>query len=60
MRNLTIALAVLLAGPAVAAEIFPAEGDTWHYEGRAPARGGEARFLRLERRPPGTRAGPSG
>jgi hypothetical protein len=51
MRTLLIALAVLVAGPAVAAERFPAEGDAWHYEGRAPARGGEARFLRLEATP---------
>lgn len=51
MRNLTIALALLVAAPALAAERFPAEGDAWHYEGRAPAHGGEARFLRLEATP---------
>lgn len=51
MRILFLALAVLAAAPALAAERFPAEGDAWHYEGRAPARGSEARFLRLEATP---------
>nr|USU31530.1 hypothetical protein NG677_19750 [Methylobacterium sp. OTU13CASTA1] len=52
MKNtILIALALFVATPAVAAERFPAEGDTWRYEGRAPAHGGEARFLRLEATP---------
>lgn len=51
MKSVMIALAVLAAAPALAAERFPAEGDTWRYEGRAPAHGGEARFLRLEATP---------
>ncbi|MGU3339439.1 hypothetical protein ACLBXJ_15590 [Methylobacterium mesophilicum] len=51
MRSMLIALALLAAAPALAAERFPAEGDTWRYEGRAPARGGTARFLRLEATP---------
>ena len=52
MKNtILIALAVLVAAPVAAAERFPTEGEAWHYEGRAPARGGEARFLRLEAEP---------
>jgi len=51
MRALMIALVLLAAAPAVAGERFPLEGDTWRYEGRAPARDGVARFLRLEATP---------
>lgn len=51
MRVLMIALAVLAAAPAVARDRFPAEGEAWHYEGRTPAAGGVARFLRLEATP---------
>ncbi|MCJ2044145.1 hypothetical protein MKK58_06315 [Methylobacterium sp. J-078] len=56
MRTLLIALALLVAAPAAAADRFPSEGERWHYEGRAPARGGTARFLRLEATP-ATRSG---
>jgi hypothetical protein len=51
MKSVMIALVVLVAGPAVASERFPAEGEAWRYEGRTPVAGGVARFLRLEATP---------
>ncbi|MCJ2040951.1 hypothetical protein MKK55_18650 [Methylobacterium sp. J-059] len=53
MRTALIAMALLGAAPAVAAERFPTASDVWHYEGRAPDAGGEARFLRLDATPDG-------
>jgi hypothetical protein len=39
---------ILLASAPGLADKFPTAAEPWHYEGRAPARGGEARFARLD------------
>lgn len=52
-RVALIAFALVWAAPVAAADGFPTPADTWHYEGRAPSRRGEARFLRLDATPDG-------
>ncbi|WP_267358510.1 MULTISPECIES: hypothetical protein [unclassified Methylobacterium] len=42
-----LALVLLASAPALA-DRYPTTSEPWHYEGRAPARGGEARFARLD------------
>lgn len=42
-----LALILLASAPALASK-YPTSADAWHYEGRAPARGGEARFAWLD------------
>jgi hypothetical protein len=42
-----LALVLLASTPSLASR-FPTASEPWHYEGRAPVSGGEARFARLD------------